>query len=62
MMAMGCGAFVGDQLPPDGKIEEHVYHLIGNVYRQIEAKEPWCTRRALAKRYRGHDAGGIRAS
>ncbi|MCY3780527.1 MAG: beta-galactosidase trimerization domain-containing protein [Chloroflexi bacterium] len=42
MIAMGCGAFVGDQLPPDGKIEEHVYELIGNVYRQIEAKEPWC--------------------
>ena len=43
MIAMGCGAFVGDQLPPDGKIEEHVYDLIGNVYRQIEAKEPWCS-------------------
>ena len=42
MIAMGCGAFVGDQLPPDGRIEEHVYELIGSVYQQIEAKEPWC--------------------
>ena len=42
MVAMGSGAFVGDQLPPDGQIEEHVYELIGNVYRQIEAKEAWC--------------------
>lgn len=42
MAAMGSGAFVGDQLPPDGKIEEHVYDLIGNVYRQLEAKEAWC--------------------
>ena len=42
MIAMGAGAFVGDQLPPAGKIEEHVYNLIGNVYRQIEEKEAWC--------------------
>ena len=42
MIAMGSGAFVGDQLPPDGKIEEHVYDLIGSVYRQIEAKEAFC--------------------
>ncbi len=42
MIAMGAGAFVGDQLPPAGRIEEHVYNLIGNVYRQIEEKEAWC--------------------
>ncbi len=42
MMAMGAGPFVGDQLPPDGQIEAHVYKLIGNVYRQIEAREDWC--------------------
>ena len=42
MMAMGAGPFVGDQLPPDGRIEEHVYKLIGSVYRQIEEKEAWC--------------------
>lgn len=42
MMAMGAGPFVGDQLPPDGQIEAHVYELIGNVYRQIEAVEDWC--------------------
>ncbi len=42
MLAMGAGPFVGDQLPPDGKLEEHVYNLIGKVYKQIEAKEAWC--------------------
>jgi len=42
MIAHGVSAMIGDQLPPEGKIEEHVYHLIGNVYRQIEAKEAWC--------------------
>ncbi len=42
MLAMGAGPFVGDQLPPDGQIESHVYDLIGSVYRQIEAKEDWC--------------------
>ena len=33
---------IGDQLPPDGKIEQYVYDLIGSVYRQVEAKEAWC--------------------
>ena len=42
MLAHGAGPFIGDQLPPNGKIEEHVYDLVGKVYRQIEAKEPWC--------------------
>ncbi len=42
MMAHGAGPFVGDQLPPDGKIEEHVYNLIGTVYAQVEEKEDWC--------------------
>ena len=42
MMAHGTSVMIGDQLPPDGKIEEHVYNLIGNVYRQIEEKEAWC--------------------
>lgn len=42
MLAMGAGPFVGDQLPPDGQLEEHVYNLIGKVYRQIEAKEAFC--------------------
>ena len=42
MLAMGAGPFVGDQLPPGGQIEEHVYSLIGNVYREVEATEDWC--------------------
>lgn len=33
---------IGDQLGPDGKISAPVYDLIGKMYTQIEAKEPWC--------------------
>ena len=32
---------VGDQLHPDGELCPHTYNLIGSVYRQIEAREPW---------------------
>lgn len=42
MLAHGASAMIGDQLPPDGKIEEHVYDLIGSVYSQIEEIEAWC--------------------
>ncbi|MFP4054809.1 MAG: beta-galactosidase trimerization domain-containing protein, partial [Phycisphaerae bacterium] len=33
---------VGDQLHPTGKICKHTYELIGSVFRQVEAREPWC--------------------
>ena len=55
MMAMGAGPFVGDQLPPDGQLEEQVYQLIGNVYRQIEAKEDWCIGAGSGQRYWRYD-------
>ncbi len=41
MVANGAKCCVGDQLPPRGKICEHTYDLIGSVYSQIEAREPW---------------------
>jgi hypothetical protein len=41
MVANGAKCCVGDQLPPGGKICEHTYNLIGSVYSQIEAREPW---------------------
>jgi hypothetical protein len=42
MLALAAGCSVGDQLPPTGRICEHTYELIGSVYKQVEAKEPWC--------------------
>lgn len=42
MLAMGARVNVGDQLHPRGKLDAGVYELIGRVFRQIEAKEPWC--------------------
>jgi hypothetical protein len=42
MLALGAKCSVGDQLHPSGKICRATYDLIGSVYRQVEAKEPWC--------------------
>jgi hypothetical protein len=42
MLAMNTKCMVGDQLPPRGRIEPHVYDLIGKVYAEVEQKEPWC--------------------
>ncbi|GHV47114.1 hypothetical protein AGMMS49546_36380 [Spirochaetia bacterium] len=42
MLSMGAKVNVGDQLHPRGKLDPETYKLIGNVFRQIEEKEPWC--------------------
>ncbi|MBI5032711.1 MAG: beta-galactosidase trimerization domain-containing protein [Chloroflexi bacterium] len=42
MLALGAKCSVGDQLHPAGKLDPHVYELIGSVYREVEKKEPWC--------------------
>lgn len=42
MLAHGARCSVGDQLHPDGEICQATYDLIGSVYREVEAKEPWC--------------------
>jgi hypothetical protein len=41
-LANGAGSCVGDQLHPTGKLDETVYSRIGQVFEQIEKKEPWC--------------------
>jgi len=41
-LAEGSKVSVGDQLHPDGELTAATYTLIGEVYRQVEAKEPWC--------------------
>lgn len=43
MLALNCKCCIGDQLHPSGKLSKEVYQLIGNVYRQVESKEAWCT-------------------
>ena len=42
MLALGAKCSIGDQLHPSGKIDQHVYNLIGSVYSEVEKKEPWC--------------------
>ena len=39
--ALGGGCSVGDQLPPRGRLDPAAYDLIGAVYRQVEAAEPF---------------------
>ena len=39
--AHGGANSVGDQLPPRGKLDEAAYELIGKVYEQVEAAEPF---------------------
>ncbi len=41
-LALGAGNSIGDQLHPRGQIDQPTYDLIGSVYRQVEAVEPWC--------------------
>ena len=42
MLASGGGCSIGDQLHPTGEISAPAYGLIGEVYRSIKEKEPWC--------------------
>ena len=42
MLALGSRCLIGDQLHPDGRIDPHVYALVGSVYAEVERKEPWC--------------------
>ena len=42
MLAHGAKCAVGDQLHPTGRLCKETYELIGGVYEQVEAVEPWC--------------------
>ncbi len=42
MLALNGKCSVGDQLHPRGQLCPHTYDLIGAVYEQVEAREPWC--------------------
>ena len=42
MLAYGARCSVGDQLHPNGLIDETTYDIIGAAYAEVEQKEPWC--------------------
>lgn len=42
MLALGVRCLIGDQLEPGGRLTPAVYRLVGGVYEQVEAVEPWC--------------------
>ncbi len=42
MLAFGAKCCVGDQLHPDGHLDESTYAIIGQTYAEVEAKEAWC--------------------
>jgi hypothetical protein len=41
-LANGARCSIGDQLHPEGAMDEATYALIGAAYREVEEKEPWC--------------------
>ena len=32
---------VGDQLHPEGEMDEETYRIIGEAYKRVEEREPW---------------------
>ncbi|MBN1868123.1 beta-galactosidase trimerization domain-containing protein [Candidatus Sumerlaeota bacterium] len=41
-LSLNVKCLVGDQLLPSGRIEKEVYDRIGEVFSEVERKEPWC--------------------
>ena len=44
MLSHGAGCSVGDQLLPDGTFDRATTQVLGQVYAEVERKEPWCHR------------------
>ena len=42
MLAFGAKCSVGDQLHPNGTLDESTYQIIGEAYRDVRDKESWC--------------------
>ncbi|WP_233568234.1 hypothetical protein [Cohnella faecalis] len=42
MLAQGAKCSIGDQLEPSGVLSVPMYKRIGEVYAEVEKKEPWC--------------------
>ncbi len=45
--ACGGGCSIGDQLHPDGEFDMSTYRLIGQAYREVEAREPYLSNSKL---------------
>lgn len=43
-IANGARCSIGDQLHPDGLMDEATYRLIGAAYQEVASKEAWCDR------------------
>lgn len=41
-LCYGSRVCLGDQLHPSGRLDETVYRQIGEVFAEIEKKQPWC--------------------
>ncbi|UCC61567.1 MAG: beta-galactosidase trimerization domain-containing protein [Anaerolineae bacterium] len=41
-LAHGAACSIGDQLHPRGRLDTAVYERIGQVYAEVERREPWC--------------------
>ena len=41
-LALNAKCSIGDQLYPNGRLDPVTYELVGSVYGQVKAKEPWC--------------------
>lgn len=42
MLAFGSKCSIGDQLHPNGVLDESTYEIIGAAYKEVEEKELWC--------------------
>ncbi len=42
MLMYGARCSIGDQMPPDGRMDLETYRLIGEAYAYVEKAEPWC--------------------
>ena len=42
ILMLGLKCSIGDQMQPDGSLEEPTYRLIGAAYEEVERKEPSC--------------------
>jgi hypothetical protein len=41
IVAHGARCDIGDQMPPSGRLDPAVYHVVGKAYDRIKALEPW---------------------
>ncbi|MFP4057428.1 MAG: beta-galactosidase trimerization domain-containing protein [Candidatus Brocadiia bacterium] len=74
MVAFGAKCSVGDQLHPNGRMDEDTTRILGQAYAHVEAREAWCTGarpsaeaailsvEAVGQRPRGHDAPDVGAA